>query len=77
MGKFKNGKAAGKDEVTGEMINGGGKRVVNTIWKMCNMGFESGAVLEDWRSAGIKTDCDCTRVKERGQNASIIEVLAC
>ena len=24
MGKFKNGKVAGKDEVTGEMIKGGG-----------------------------------------------------
>ena len=29
VGKLKNGKAAGKDEVTGEMIKGGGKRVVD------------------------------------------------
>ena len=28
MGKPKNGKAAGKDEVTGEMIKGGGDRVI-------------------------------------------------
>ena len=35
MGKLKNGKAAGKDEVTGEMIKGGGNRVVDwgdVIW---------------------------------------------
>ena len=32
VGKFKNGKATGKDENTGEMIRGGGERVVNWIW---------------------------------------------
>ena len=41
VGKFNNGKAAGKDEVTG------------------NRSFH------------------CTRVKERGQNAAIMKVLAC
>ena len=30
-GKLKNGKAAGKDEVTGEMVKGGGNGVVNWI----------------------------------------------
>ena len=39
----KNGKAALKDEITGEMIKGGGGRVA----------FESGGVPEDWRSAVI------------------------
>ena len=29
VGKLKNGKGAGKDKVTGEMIKGGGNRVVN------------------------------------------------
>ena len=29
MGKLKNGKAAGRDEITGEMIKGGGDRVVD------------------------------------------------
>ena len=53
MGKLKNGNAAGKDEVTEEMINGGGNRVVDWIWRMCNMAFESGVMLEDWRSAVI------------------------
>ena len=40
VGKLKNGKAAGKDEVTGEIIKGGGDRVVDWIWRLCNMDFE-------------------------------------
>ena len=35
--KLKNGKAAGKDEVTGEMIKGEGNRVVDRIWRLYNM----------------------------------------
>ena len=35
------------------MIKGGGHRVVDWIWKLCNMVFESGFVPEDWRSAVI------------------------
>ena len=31
VGKLKNGKAVGKDETTGEMIKGGGDRVVDWI----------------------------------------------
>ena len=50
VGEFKNGKATGKDEVTGEMIKGGGDRVIDWIWKLCSMAFESGGVPEDWRS---------------------------
>ena len=34
--KLKNG----KDEVIGEMINGGGDMVVDWIWRLCNMAFE-------------------------------------
>ena len=38
MGKLKNGKVAGKDEATGEMIKGGGgDRVMDCIWRLCNM----------------------------------------
>ena len=44
--KHKNGKAIGKDEITGEMMKVGGNRVVDWI---CNMTFESGVVPEDWR----------------------------
>ena len=53
VGKLKNGKAAGKDEVTGEMIKGGGNGVVDRIWRLYNMAFDSGVVLEDWRFAVI------------------------
>ena len=51
--KLKNGKAAGKDEITGKMIKGGGDRVVDWIWRLCNMAFENGVVPEDWRSVVI------------------------
>ena len=47
--KLMNGKATGKDEITGEMIKG--DRVVDWIWRLCNMTFESGIVPEGWRSA--------------------------
>ena len=40
MSKLKNGKGAGRDEVTGEMIKGVGDRVVDWIWRLCNMAFE-------------------------------------
>ena len=53
MGKLKNGKVAGKDEIIGEIIKGRGNRVVDWIWRLCNMAFESDVVPEDWRSAVI------------------------
>ena len=46
--KFKNGKTAGKDEVTEEMIKGGGDMVIDWIWNLCKMAFENGVFLEDW-----------------------------
>ena len=36
-----------KDEITEEMIKRGGGRVVDRIWRLCSMAFESGFVLED------------------------------
>ena len=36
-----------------EMIKGGGEKVVDWIWRLCNMAFETGVVPEDWRSAVI------------------------
>ena len=36
-----------------EMIKGGDDRVVDWIWQLCNMAFESGVVLKDLRSAVI------------------------
>ena len=53
VGKLKNGKAAGKDEVTRVMIKGGGNRMADWIWKLCNMAFENGAVPQDWRPVVI------------------------
>ena len=44
MGKLKNRKAAGKDEITGEMIKGGGDKVVDWVWRQCNVAFERGVV---------------------------------
>ena len=67
MGKLKNRKVAGKDEIMGEMIKGEGNRVVDWIWMLCNTSLESGVVSEDWRSAvivslykgkGERTDCN-------------------
>ena len=51
MGKLKSGKAAGKDEVTGEKRKGGCDRVGDWIWRLHNMAFESSVVPEYWRSA--------------------------
>ena len=53
VGKLKNGKATCKDEITGEIIISGSDRVVDWIWRLCNMAFENGGVPEDWRYAVI------------------------
>ena len=37
--EVRDGKVAGKDEITGEMTKGGGDRVVGWIWRLCNMTF--------------------------------------
>ena len=71
--KIKNEKAAGKDEITGEMIKGG-DRVVDLIWKLCNMAIESGVMPEGGRCAVF---FHCKMVKEREMNVRIIEVLDC
>ena len=72
LGKLNNGKAAGKDEIAGE-IKVGGNRVVDLIWRLCNMAFESGDMPEDWRSAMI---VPLYEGKERRLNVRTIEVLA-
>ena len=51
--KLKNGKSAGSDGVTGEMIKNGGKCVIDWIWKLCNKAFVEGIVPKDWRRAII------------------------
>ena len=52
-GKLKNGKAICKEEMTGKIIKGGGDRVADWNWRLCNMAFENGVVLENWRSVVI------------------------
>ena len=44
--KLKNGKAAGKDEITGELIKVG-DMVGDWIWRVSNIAFESGVVPEE------------------------------
>ena len=51
--KLKNGKEAGKDEITGEIIKGGGDRVVDWICRLCSVAFESGVVPENWITSVI------------------------
>ena len=53
VGKFKSGKATCNEEFTGGMIKSGGDRVVDWIWRLCHMAFESGVGPEDWISAVI------------------------
>ena len=36
MVKLKNGKAASGDEITEEMKKGGGDKVLDCIWRLCN-----------------------------------------
>ena len=47
MGKFKNGKVRGKDEITGDVIKGGGDKLGDWIWRLCYKAFESGVVSKD------------------------------
>ena len=35
------------------MIKGGGDMVVDCIWRLCNLAFESSVVPEDWRSVFV------------------------
>ena len=48
-----NGRAGGMDKVMEKMIKGGSERLVDWIWRLCNMAFESGIVLKNWRSPVI------------------------
>ena len=74
VGMVKNGKAADKDEITGGMIKGGDDRVMDWIWRLCNMAFKIGDVPEDWRS-----DVGFPLYKGKGEKTECknIEVLGC
>ena len=58
VGKLKNEKAPGKDEGTRELIKGGGDKVLEWIWGLCNMASESGVLSKNWRFAGIVPLCE-------------------
>src|SRR5678815_1135861 len=51
--KLKNGKSAGVDEITGEMIKNGGEMVIDWIWKLSNKAFMESIVPRDWKRAVI------------------------
>ena len=51
--KLKNGKSAGIDEITGQMIKNGGEMVIDWIGKLCKNAFMEGIVSRDWRRAVI------------------------
>ena len=51
--KFKNGKAAGGNEVTREMIESGGNLVIDQVWKLCIMAFEGDAMPAEWKTVII------------------------
>ena len=44
VGKPKNEKATGKDEITGEMITVEVTRVVDWTWRLCNMACDCSTV---------------------------------
>ena len=51
--KLKNGKAAGVDDISAEMLKYGGESVKEWMWKVCKKAFESGKVPNDWKNAVI------------------------
>ena len=53
MRNLKNKKSACKDEDSGKMKKRGRDMVLDRIWKLCIMTFESGVLSEVWRSAVI------------------------
>ena len=73
VGKLKHRKAAGMDEVTGEMVKGGDDMMVDWIWRLCNMTFENGVVTED----NLLLLSHSTRLKGRGLNIGIVDALVC
>ena len=52
----------------------GSDRVVDWIWRLYNIAFESHVVSGDWRSPAI---VPLYKVKGERQNVRAIEVLAC
>ena len=53
IGNLKNGKAAGVDGITAEMLKYGGETVIEWMHKICGMAWEEGRVPGDWTKAII------------------------
>ena len=69
-------RSTGKDEIIGEMIKGGGDRMVDWIWRLCNMTFEIGVVPRDWGSAVIVPLFKGKGEKNKGKNYRGIRFLS-
>ncbi len=52
-GNLKNGKAAGEDGITAEMLKYGGETVLEWMHKICGLAREEGRVPRDWTKAII------------------------
>jgi hypothetical protein len=50
---FKKNKSPGIDDITGEMIQDGGDRVVEEIHEICNQIWHEGRVPEEWSKSVI------------------------
>ena len=74
VGKFKNGKVAGKDEITVTSTFYQFFIVVDWIWRLCNMTSESDVVPEDWRSVVM---VPLYKGKGERNEYKIIKALAC
>ena len=70
------GKVVSKDEVTGEMVKDGDDMVVDWIWRLCNVAFESDVVSEDWRFFVIVPLNKGRREKTECKNHRAISLLA-
>ena len=55
VGKLKNGKATGNDEITGEMIKGGGDRVVD--WILCLKSGDLLCLFYIYKGKGERSEC--------------------
>ena len=51
--KKKNNKAAGIDEITGEMLKAGGQRMINCLLRICTAVWRTEKVPDDWKNGII------------------------
>jgi hypothetical protein len=71
VSKLKNGKTAGEDVITNEMVNSGGLAIAEWLVRLFNVFMNMGEAPEDWRSA---MQSHYLRVRVIRRNARIKEV---